>query len=78
MSFENLYRISFYAMLVFATLVLSVDVTDNKVAMLYPVAVAAVAVLAFVTVDRSPEIGISQVVLNVGAVGSVGLALAEY
>jgi transglutaminase-like putative cysteine protease len=78
MSFANLHRASFYAMLVFATLVLSIDATDSKFAMLYPVAVAAAAVLAYVTVDRNPELAVSDVLLNLLAIGSVALALLEY
>jgi len=78
MSFTSLYRLSFYAMLVFATLVLSVDATDSKIAMLYPVAVAAVALLAYLTVDRNPDLAISPAFLYAGAVGSVGLAVVEY
>ena len=41
MKFQAIYRASFYLMLTFATLVLSIDATDdNPFAMLYPLAVA--------------------------------------
>lgn len=78
MSFSNIYRASFYAMLVFASLVLSIDGTDSRIAMLYPVAVAAVAVLAFVTVDRNPAAGVTPLLLNLGGLASIALALLEY
>ena len=41
MSFSAMYRVSFYAMLVCATLVLSVDATDVSYSMAFPVVVAA-------------------------------------
>jgi len=78
MSFANLYRASFYAMLICATLVLSVDATDNPLSMLYPVAVAAAAVVAFLTVDRDPARGLSALPLNLLALASFPMALAEY
>ena len=52
MNFPTLYRVSFYAMLVFATLVLSVDASDIAYAMVFPVAVAVAGGVAFLTVDR--------------------------
>jgi hypothetical protein len=61
MKFEAIYRSSFYLMLTFATLVLSIDATDdNRFAMLYPVVVAAASVVAFVTVDRNPRLSVSR------------------
>lgn len=60
MKFESLYRISFYIMLFLATLVLNVeDARENWVAWLLPPAVAATAVMAFLTVDRNPRYGLS-------------------
>ena len=53
MSFTSLYRISFYLMLFFATLTLSVDVPESQIAMLFPPAVA-VAARSRVP-DRRPE-----------------------
>src|SRR5206468_2725138 len=61
MNFRPTYRASFYLMLFFATLVLSVDATDqNRLAMLYPVAVAMAGAAAFFTVDRHPHLGLSS------------------
>ena len=40
-------------MLTLATLAMSVDATDNPIAMLYPPVVAVAGVLAFLTVDRT-------------------------
>ena len=45
MNFYGLYRLSFYFMLTLATLAISVDATDNPIAMLYPPVVAAVGVV---------------------------------
>jgi transglutaminase-like putative cysteine protease len=60
MKFESLYRISFYIMLFLATLVLNVeDSRENWVAWILPPAVAATAVMAFLTVDRNPRYGLS-------------------
>ena len=55
MIFTTLYRISFYLMLTFATLTMSVDATDNNFSMLFPVAVAVGGFLALLTVDRNPR-----------------------
>ncbi|HEV3122928.1 MAG TPA: transglutaminase domain-containing protein [Isosphaeraceae bacterium] len=61
MSFQALYRVSFYVMLTLATLVLSIDAsTDSKIAMLYPPAVAVACAIAFLTVDRNPRLGLSR------------------
>ena len=79
MKFQAIYRASFYAMLTFATLVLSIDAaTDNPLSMLYPPAVAAAGVLAFVTVDRNPRFGPSRGVASLLALASIGLSVAEY
>src|SRR5262245_46630787 len=77
-AFSSLYRLSFYAMLVFATLVLSIDAVDSKLAMLYPVMVAAAALVAFVTVDRNPALGISRSLANLLGLGSVALSVLEF
>jgi protein-glutamine gamma-glutamyltransferase len=61
MSFQALYRVSFYVMLTLATLVLSIDATtDSKIAMLYPPTVAIAGALAFLSVDRNPRLGLSR------------------
>jgi transglutaminase-like putative cysteine protease len=77
-SFSSLYRLSFYAMLVFATLVLSVDAVDSRIAMLFPVLVASCGVVALLTVDRNPEIGMSRSLANMLGLASVGLSVLEY
>jgi len=77
--FQFLYRASFYAMLTFATLVLSIDATDdNPIAMLYPLAVAVASVLAFVTVDRNPRLAPSRNSASLLALASSVLSIAEY
>ncbi len=78
MNFNSLYRLSFYAMLVAAAFVLSIDVTDGGPAILYPYGVAVAAAVAFVTVDRDPRRGSSSLLADLLAVLATGLALAEY
>jgi protein-glutamine gamma-glutamyltransferase len=78
MKFITLYRLSFYLMLFFATLTLSVDATDCPIAMLYPVAVAVAGVVALLTVDRNPRLGLSRQTANQLALASVGLVALEY
>jgi len=77
MNFRSVYRASFYAMLVLATLVLSIDSTDqNRLAMFYPVAVAAAGFGAFFAVDRNPRLGLSKGTAN--ALGLCSLALTYF
>ena len=71
MNFSSLYRLSFYFMLTLATLAMSVDATDNPIAMLYPPVVAVAGVLAFLTVDRNPRLGLSRGLANVLALACV-------
>jgi transglutaminase-like putative cysteine protease len=78
MRFSAIYRISVYLMLVFASLVLSIDATDSKIAMLYPPAVAIAAGLAFLTVDRDPALGLSRRLSDMLAVVGTGLAIFEF
>jgi transglutaminase-like putative cysteine protease len=79
MSFHSVYRASFYLMLFFATLVLSVDATDvNRLAMLYPVLVAVAGGVAFFTVDRHPHLGLSNNSSNVLGLASIALTYLEY
>ncbi len=79
MKFQAIYRASFYLMLTFATLVLSIDATDdNRFAMLYPLAIAVASLVAFLTVDRDPRLGLSRTTASVLALLSGGLSVAEY
>src|SRR4051812_34914782 len=78
MNFYGLYRLSFYFMLTLATLTISVDATDNPIAMLYPPVVAVVGVLAFLTVDRNPRLGLSRSLANVLALACVSLSYLEW
>ncbi len=78
MSFTSLYRISFYLMLFFATLTLSVDVQESTTAMFFPLVVAVAAVIAFLTVDRYPSLGLSQGLSNWLALASIGLVVLEF
>ena len=79
MTFATIYRASFYMMLTFATLVLSVDATDdNSLAMLYPPVVALAGALAFLTVDRNPKLGLPRPLASALAIGSAGLSIAEF
>jgi transglutaminase-like putative cysteine protease len=76
--FSSIYRASFYLMLFFATLVLSPDTVDNSLAFLYPLAVAVASLVAFLTVDRNPALGLPVWLLNLGALGTALLAYIEY
>ena len=78
MIFSSLYRLSFYVMLTLATLALSVDASDNKIAMLYPPVVAVAGVLAFLTVDRNPRLGLSRGLANILALACVTLSYLEF
>jgi transglutaminase-like putative cysteine protease len=79
MNFRAIYRASFYLMLFFATMVLSVDAGDqNRLAWLYPVVVALAAFAAYFTVDRFPELGLSQNAANALAMASLAPVLLEY
>lgn len=79
MKFAQLYRASMYVMLTLATLVLSIDATQyNRFALLYPLGVAGLGVVAFLTVDRDPRRGLTRDLANFLAMGSFGLALLEY
>jgi len=77
--FLAMYRAGFYLMLTFATLVLSVDATDdNPLAMLYPVAVALAGFVAFFTVDRNPRFAPNRNLASLAALASGSLSLWEY
>jgi transglutaminase-like putative cysteine protease len=79
MKFADLYRASLYLMLILATLILSINAADqNRFTMLYPLAVAGAAALAFVTVDRQPRRAIDRDLANFLAMASIGLGLLEY
>ena len=78
MSFDSLYRFSFYVMLVFSSLVMSVDAPDTRVAMLFPVGVSLACLAAFMTVDRDPRLGLSKNIADLLSLGSIGLLLFEY
>jgi transglutaminase-like putative cysteine protease len=79
MTFQSLYRISMYVMLFLATLCVSLDASaDNPLAILYPPAVVLVGVIAFLTVDRRPTLGLTREVAHLLAFISIGLAYIEY
>ena len=79
MKFQAIYRASFYLMLTFATLVLSIDATDdNPFSMLYPVVVAFACFLAFVTVDRNPKLSISREAASWLAIGTMIPSIMEW
>ncbi len=79
MNFEAIYRASFYLMLTFATLVLSIDATDdNPFAMLYPVVVGAASFIAFMTVDRNPRLSLSKEAANWLAIGTLIPSVLEW
>jgi transglutaminase-like putative cysteine protease len=78
MSFTLLYRTSFYLMLFFATLTLSVDVPESPYAMLFPAAIAVASVIALLTVDCNPRLGLNRSLSNWLALFSVGLVLLEF
>ena len=79
MRFARLYRASMYAMLTVSTLLLNIDANvDNRFAMLYPVAVAVAAAVAFLSVDRDPRRGLPRDLANFLALIATGLMLAEW
>jgi transglutaminase-like putative cysteine protease len=79
MNLVNLYRISMYAMLILATLILSIDASDySPIAGWYPVVVAIAAFVAHGTVDRNPKQGLPRDLANFLAMGSFVLAVIEY
>jgi transglutaminase-like putative cysteine protease len=79
MKFQAIYRASFYLMLTFATLVLSIDATDdNPFAMLYPLVVGVASILAFVTVDRNPRLALSREAANWLAIGTLIPSVLEW
>ncbi len=79
MRFLAIYRASFYLMLTFATLVLSMDATeDNPLSILFPPAVALAGIVAFLTVDRNPRLAPSRSFGSLVALASAGLSYAEY
>jgi hypothetical protein len=79
MNFRAIYRVSFYLMLFFATMVLSVDAGDqNRLSWLYPVVVALAAVGAYFSVDRTPVFGLSQNAANGLALASLAPVFLEY
>ncbi len=79
MNFRPTYRVSSYLMLFFATLVLSVDASDaNRLSVLYPVAVAVAAAVAYFTVDRHPQLGLSPYTTNLMALAALSAGFFEY
>ena len=79
MKFQAIYRASFYLMLTFATLVLSIDATDdNPFAMLYPLVVAMASVVAFLTVDRNPKLSVSRTTASWLALGTLVPSFLEW
>jgi len=77
-TFSSVYRLSFYTMLFFATLVLNVESVDVSYGLLFPAAVATAGVVAFLTVDRNRSLAVSNLSLNLLALGSLPLAALEY
>ena len=54
------------------------DATDDStIAMLFPLGVALAGVVAFLTVDRNPDRGLSRGAANVLALGSIGLVVTR-
>lgn len=79
MNFLTTYRASTYVMIFFATLVMSVDMSDhNRIALLYPVATALAGAAAFFTVDRHPRLALSSYTANLLGLASIGAAFFEY
>ncbi len=79
MTIDRLHRASQYTTLFLATLLLSVDAPrDNRFAMLYPVVVGGLAVLALLTVDRDPKRGIPRDVANFLSLLACAFGLLEY
>ena len=79
MKFSTLYRASMYLMLTLATTILGVEAGDySPAAKFYPPVVAAASVLALLTVDRNPRLGLNRGAANVLGLASGLLALGEF
>ena len=66
------------ASLFFATLTLSVDVPESPIAMFFPLAVAVAGVVALLTVDRNPRLGLSREAAGWLALLSIGKTPTRY
>lgn len=77
MRFESLYRISLYAMLFLAALMVNLD-AEYSYARLYPVAVAAAGAAAFLLVDRPRGRGLNRGAANALALAAFVLAMVEF
>jgi transglutaminase-like putative cysteine protease len=77
--FVAFYRISLYIMLTLAALILNIDAAQsNQLAMLFPFAVAGACAVAFFTVDRKPNGGLTRDLANWLAFCSLGLSILEW
>ncbi len=79
MKFIHLYRISFSLMLLFATLIMCMDATaESPISVLFPLGVALAGIVAYLTVDRHPSLGLSRGAANALGLASIVLVLLEY
>lgn len=76
--FERLFRSTVYAMLLMASLALSIESTrDNPIAMAYPLFTLGLSVWAYLRVDTGQTRGLSRRVGNWLAIMSIPLVFAE-
>jgi hypothetical protein len=72
------YRASFYLMLFVATMALSGDSPEGRVAKVLSLVVAAAGIAAFLTVDRRGQWALSRRAANLLAIATLGLLYFEY
>jgi transglutaminase-like putative cysteine protease len=72
-----IYRASFYIMLAVAALIVCGDSSNSRLDWMLPFGVAAAGVLAFLTVDHNPRLGLAREAANVLALGTLGLLYLE-
>ncbi|WP_246196458.1 DUF3488 and transglutaminase-like domain-containing protein [Aquisphaera giovannonii] len=73
-----IYRVSFYVMLTVATKILCGDAADSRIDGLLPFVVAGAGVLAFLSVDQAPRLGLPRELANLLAMGTLGILYLEY
>jgi transglutaminase-like putative cysteine protease len=78
-TFERAYRASLYLTLFLATLLLNIDAaSDNRLAIFYPIVVAIVAAIAFMTVDLDLRRAIPRDLANFLGLVGFGLGVLEW
>jgi transglutaminase-like putative cysteine protease len=72
------YRASFYIMLSVAAMIVCGDVGNSRLDWALPFVVMAAGVLAFLTVDQNPRLGLPRDAANILALSTLGLLFLEW